>query len=187
MNKLEAQIIVQNTGNYEEEEIEEVLDVYEEVIKHVGFKDERRDKRFIVKFHSIFYYMPEEYEKEHEEEFNYLFDEFCEQQYDYIIGQEDIDANEMLSPMYVGHYQAFVVDIPEITEENAIDVAMKAYDEFNYKGGQYVKNYIYLVDLLKDLEDNYMDYWIDFLEESDFPQKYLKQIKENYKSDKEKN
>lgn len=184
MNKLEARIIIEDTGNYEEEEIEEVLDVYEEVMKHVGFKDERRDKRFIVKFHDIFYYAPEEIENT--DEFNYLFDEFCEQQYDYVTGQEDINIEEMLSPMYVGHYQAFAVDIPEITEENAIDLSMKIYDEFNYKGGQYVKDYICIVDLLKDLEDNYMDYWIEFLEESDFPQEYLKQIKENYNRDRER-
>ena len=59
MNKLEAQMIVENTGNYSEEDVEEVMDTYEELMKNVGFEDNRRDKRYIVKFHDIFYYMPD--------------------------------------------------------------------------------------------------------------------------------
>lgn len=190
MNKLEAQVIIENTGNYEEEEIEEVLDVYEEVIKHVGFKDERRDKRYVVKFHDICYYVPQEYEEEHEGEFWGLFDEFCGEQIQILeeyFKEEDIDINEMLCSYYCGHYQTFKVDIPEITDANAVEIAMNAYDEFNYKGGKYVKDYIEVVNSLQELEDNYMEYWIEFLSlREDFPDKYLKEIKENYKRDKEK-
>lgn len=188
MNKLEAQIVVENTGNYVEEEIEEILKIYETVMKHVGFKDNRRDSRFIVKFHDIFYYAPEEIENT--DEFDGLFDTFCNDMYDVITEQaheKHIDIDEMLHPMYVGSYQAFVVDIKEITKDNAIDVAMKVYDEFPYEGKEYVENYIYLVDLLQDLEDNYMDYWIEFLEGNEYlPEKTIKKIREKYEKDKER-
>lgn len=187
MNKLEAQAIIENTGNYDEEEIDEILNVYETVMKHIGFEDNRRDSRFIVKFHDIFYYTPKDMEDT--DEFNNLFDAFCSDMYENIISQADekhIEIDEMLHPMCVGHYQAFIVDIEEITNENAIDVAMRVYDEFNYEGKEYVENYIYLVNLLQDLEDNYMEYWIEFLEGTDIPEKYIKETKEKYKEDMER-
>ena len=188
MNKLEAQIVVENTGNYDEEEIEDIIEVYETVMKHVGFKDNRRDSRFIVKFHDIFYYAPKDIEDT--DTFNSLFDAFCNDMYDNISEQADeknIDISEMLHPICVGHYQAFVVDIEEITNDNAIDVAMRVYDEFNYDGKKYVEDYVYLVDLLQDLEDNYMEYWFDFLELNEYyPQKMIDEMKNNYHKDMER-
>lgn len=188
MNKLEAQVIIENTGNYDEDEIEEVLEVYETVMKHIGFEDKRRDSRFIVKFHDIFYYTPEDIENT--DGFNGLFDAFCSDMYEYIIGNADekhIDIDEMLHPMYVGSYQAFVVNIPEITNDNAIDIAMRVYDEFNYEGKEYVENYIYLVGLLQDLEDNYMEYWFDFLDGNEYcTQQTIDEMKEKYHKDMER-
>ena len=187
MNELEARAIIENTGNYDGEEIEDVLCVYNILTKHIGFKDERRDNRFIVKFHDIFYYTPEEYD---EKEFDSLFEEFCEMQYEYVgelLNDKHIPIDEMLHPMYVGHYQGFVVDIPEITSENAVDLAMEIYDEFNYEGGVYVENYIKVVDILQDLENNYMEYWINFLEDNEFmPQKMIDEIKNKYHKDMER-
>lgn len=188
MNKLEAQIVVENTGNYDEEETEDILEVYETVMKHVGFEDNRRDSRFIVKFHDIFYYAPKEIEDT--DGFNGLFDAFCYDMYDNITEQaheKNIDIDEMLHPMYVGHYQTFVVNIEEITNKNAIDVAMRVYDEFNYNGKEYVENYVYLVDLLQDLEDNYMTYWFEFLELNEYyTQKTIDEMKEEYHKDMER-
>lgn len=188
MNKLEAQIYVENTGNYDEEETEDILEVYETVMKHVGFKDNRRDSRFIVKFHDIFYYAPEE--MGNTDEFNSLFDAFCNDMYDNITEQaheKNIDIDYMLHPMCVGSYQAFVVNIEEITNDNAIDIAMKVYDEFNYDGREYVEDYVYLVDLLQDLEDNYMEYWFDFLDGNEYyPQKMIDKMKEEYHKDMER-
>ena len=188
MNKLEAQIVVENTGNYGEEEVEYIIEIYETVMKHVGFKDDRRDGRFVVKFHDIFYYAPEEIGNT--DEFNSLFDAFCNDMYDNIISQayeKNINVDEMFHPMYVGSYQAFVVDIEEITNDNAIDVAMEVYDEFNYDGKAYVENYIYLVDLLQDLEDNYMEYWFDFLDGNEYyTQKTIDEMKEKYHKDMER-
>lgn len=188
MNKLEAQAIIENTGNYDEEEIEDIIEIYETAMKHVGFEDNRRDSRFIVKFHDIFYYIPKDMEDT--DEFNNLFDAFCSDMYENIISQADeknIDIDEMLHPMYVGNYQAFVVDIPEITNDNAIDVAMRVYDEFNYEGKEYVENYIYLVDLLQDLEDNYMEYWFDFLDGNEYyTQQTIDEMKEKYHKDMER-
>ena len=188
MNKLEARIIIEGTGNYDEEEIDEVLGVYETVLKHIGFEDRRRDNRFVVKFHDIFYYAPNEMGDT--DRFNTLFDTFCEDMYDCIVEDTDtkhISVDEMLHPMYVGHYQAFVVDIPEITKDNAIDIAMEVYDEFSWNGKDYVENYIQLVDAMQDLEDNYMDYWIEFLEANEFyPQKTIDEIKDLYHKDMER-
>ena len=188
MNKLEAQIVVENTGNYVEEEIDDIIEIYETVLKHVGFEDKRRDSRFIVKFHDIFYYTPEEIENT--DEFNGLFDAFCNDMYGVITEQaseKNIDITEMLHPMYVGSYQVFVVNIEEITNDNAIDVAMRVYDEFNYNGKEYVENYIYLVDLLQDLEDNYMEYWFDYLDGNEyFPQKTIDKMREEYHKDMER-
>lgn len=190
MNKLEAQIIVENTGEYDEEEIEDILEVYETVMKHVGFKNNRRDSRFVVKFHDIFYYAPKEMEDTDTDKFNGLFDAFCNDMYRCMIEQADernIDIDSMLLRMYAGNYQAFAVDIEEITNDNTIDVAMKVYDEFNYNGKEYVEDYIYLVGLLQDLEDNYMEYWFDFLDGNEyFPQKTIDEMKEKYHKDMER-
>jgi hypothetical protein len=187
MNKLEAQALIENSGNYDEEEIEDVLDVYEELIKNVGFEDNRRDNRYIVKFHDIFYYMPDEAEAA--EEVDGLFENFCYDQAEMIedeLKENNIDIDSMLTNYDVGHYRAFLVDIPEITKENAADLAMEIYDEFNYKGKDYVKNYIYTVNLLQDLEDNYMDYWIEFLELNEIQENIVKEIKEKYKKDQQR-
>ena len=187
MNKLEAQALIENSGNYDEEEIEDVLDVYKELMKNVGFEDNRRDNRYIVKFHDIFYYMPDEAESA--EEVDGLFENFCYDQSEMIedeLKENNIDIDSMLTNYDVGHYRAFLVDIPEITKENAVDLAMEIYDEFNYKGKDYVKNYIYTVNLLQDLEDNYMEYWIEFLELNEIQENIIKEIKEKYKKDQER-
>lgn len=188
MNKLEARIVIENTGNYIEDEIDEVLGVYETVLKHIGFKDNRRDSRFVVKFHDIFYYAPEEIENT--DEFNGLFESFCSDMYECIIeeaNEKNISVDEMLHQMYVGHYQTFVVNIPEITKDNAIDVAMQVYDEFNWNGKEYVENYIYLVNAMQDLEDNYMEYWFDFLDGNEYyPQETIDKMKDAYHKDMER-
>lgn len=188
MNKLEAQIIIENTGNYDEEEIEEILGVYETVLKHIGFEDRRRDNRFVVKFHDIFYYAPKEIEDT--DGFNTLFDAFCEDMYDNVISQAEekyISVDDMLHPMYVGHYQAFIVYIPEITNDNAIDVAMRVFDELGWNGKEYVENYIHLVNAMQDIEDNYMEYWFDFIEGNEyFPQETIDKMKDEYHKDIER-
>ena len=189
MNKLEAQVIIEDTGNYVEEEIEDVLEVYDEVIKHIGFEDNRRDSRFVVKFHDIFYYTPEEITNT--EEFNGIFDLFCNDQYEYICEQaeeEHISVDDMLAQMYCGHYQTFLVYIPEITSENAVDIAMKVYDEFQYgEGKYYVRNYVKMVKTLQDLEDNYMEYWIDFIKVNEYyPEETIKEMEDKYYKDMER-
>ena len=188
MNKLEARAIIENTGNYDEEEIEEVMDVYDALAKHMGWEDTRRDKRYIVKFHDIFWYMPSEWEEEHQEEMDNLFEAFCEDQIDNI--KEDfyvcgIDVDRLLTRQTVGHYQAFIVDIPYINEDNIAELAMQFYDEYNYEGGQCAEEQIYVMRTLKSLENNYMDYWLMFLEcQEDFPAKVLKEMREKYNKDK---
>lgn len=187
MNKLEALAIVENTGNYEEDEKEYILDIYEDVMKHVGFEDERRDKRFIVKFHDVYYYTPEEMETE---TFNTWFDDFCNWEYEYItesVKEQRIDLDRMLTRMDVGHYPAFVVDIPEITDENAIELAMEIYEEVPYEKEKYASDYVKVVELLRNLEDNYVDEWIAALEANEvLPQDKIDKMKKRYKEDRER-
>lgn len=187
MNKLETQMIVENTGNYDEEDIEYIMDIYNELVKHIGFEDKRKDKRFVVKFHDVFYYTPEGID---EETFNTWFEDFCRWEYDYILDQakeKNIDIDGMLTRMNVGHYQAFVVDIPEITEENAVDLAMEIYDELPYEKEKYVKNYIEVVNMLQDLEDNYMEEWMAALEANEvLPQDKIDEMRKRYNEDRER-
>ena len=187
IKELEARTIIENTGNYDECEIDDVLDVYKNVMKHVGFKDERKDSRFIVKFHDIFYCTPDECEAA---EIDALFEEFCEMQYEYVMDEINtvgIDLNKMFAQYDVGHYRAFDINIDEITEENAAEIAMQIYDEHPYTADRYMDDRVYIVNLLQDLEDNYMEYWIEFLEGNEFlDEKYIKEIKENYKKNQER-
>lgn len=188
MNRLEAQALIENTGNYDEEDVEYVLEIYDEVIKNVGFKDERRDSRFIVKFHDIFYYMPEELYNGHEEEINCLFEDFCSVQYDWIMDElkeENIEIKSMLTSYDIGHYQGFLVNIPEITKENAAELAMEIYDKVGYTSTDYASSYVKTVKMLQDLEDNYMDYWIDFIDGA-VSERMINKIKELYKAGKER-
>lgn len=189
MNKLEARAIIEAEGGYEEDGVDEIMNICESLAKHIGFEDKRHDKRFIVKFHDIFYYMPNELEEEYGDTMNMLFDDFCNMEYDFIksdLEDSHIELDYMLTRYDVGHYQAFVIDIPEITDENIAALAMNIYDEYGWEGINYVENYIHTVNLLQDLEDNYMDYWIEFLEGTDIPQKYIKEMKDKYKEDMER-
>ena len=190
MNRLETQALIEDTGNYDEEDTEYILDICEALAKHIGFEDNRRDSRYIVKFHDIFYYMPDEYYKEHAQELDSWFEEFCWQESEFIedeLKEKNIDLDYMLTRYDIGHYRGFLVDIPEITNKNIAELAMKIYDEFGYEGVEYPGNYIYTVNLLQTLEDNYVDYWINYLEINEaIPRKVLKEIKENYKKDKER-
>lgn len=184
MGKLEAQAIIENTGNYDEEGVEEVMDVYDALAKHMGWQDKRRDKRFVVKFHDIFYYLPEEYDND---KIDTLFEEFCNEQYEMLEDdaiERGVKIEALLTRQNVGHYQAFQVDIPEITEDNIAELAMKFYDEYNWQGGERAEDQIYLIDTLKIMEDNYMEYWFDFLEQVEFDEKALKEMKEKYNKDK---
>ena len=188
MRGLEAQIVVENTGNYDDEDVEYIMDTYKELVKHMGFEDNRRDSRYIVKFHDILYYTP--YDKDTEEEFWNLFDIFCQDQCECLEdmwNEADIDIDMMLTRMSVGHYQAFLVDIPKIDDTNAVDLAMEIYDEVGYRGPEYVKNYVYMVNTLQELEDDYMEYWVEYLRMNEYmPEETIKEIENKYKSDKER-
>ena len=192
MGELEIRAVAEAKG-YEEEDVDYIADIFKELMKHKDFKDRRRDRRFVVKFHQIFWYMPEEKELSDEERnaFEWRFEDFCEQQYHLVLldirDNAPMGINEMLTRYDVGHYQAFMVDIPEINENNALDLAIQIYDEYNWKGEDYVKSYIYAVNLLQDLEDNYMEYWLDYLDGDEaITKEHYEQMKEKYNSDKEK-
>ena len=173
---LEMQAIAENEG-YDEDAIDEICEIYGELEKHIGFEDKRKDKRYVVKFHDIFYYTPNMESKE----MLYLFDLFCQDMYEDIDGNmSKYDRERMLSRMLCGHYETFKVDIPEITKDNLPELSMKIFDEVEYFGTEYVDLYVKLVNDMQDLEDNYMEYWIDFLENNmDQPEKIIEQIKFN--------
>lgn len=188
MCELEARTIATMTGDYDDEDIEYVMKTYDELLKHIGFEDNRRDARFIVKFYDIFYYMPDDYNKE--EAFDVLFENFCLRMSNMVeelmYENDKLDESIMLSNIFVGHYQPFNVYIPEITKENAIDIAMKIYNEIGYRADEYVDNYVFMVELLQNLEDNYMEYWKEFLEETDFPKERIEEMMSKYNHDKNK-
>ena len=189
MNKLEARIIVEDTGNYDEEDTDYILKICEELEKNIGFEDNRRDIRFVVKFHDICYYSPDE-KIISDSEFWNLFDIFCEEQIEWICKEneeEGIDGELMLSNYSCGHYQAFRVDISEITKENIIDKAMEIYDEVGYRGAEYVKSYIFVVKNLQYMEDNYMEDWFEFLRCGEYiPEEEIKNMEEKYHKDMER-
>lgn len=179
---LEEKIWAQNkfSDNYA---LEEFLEDYLPIVKtHIGFKDERRDKRFVVKFHDICYYTNtqdtnEEKADMDEEAFNNLFEMFCKDMYEtteQVMKENHMDERSLFRMHEVGHYQAFEMIIPELTEENYLDKALEIYNEC--LSPSYIDNYTKLSDHLQDMEDNYMTYWLDFLREMDIPEETIKNI-----------
>ena len=187
MNKLETQAIIESTGNYDEEDVEYIMGIYNKLATHIGFEDKRRDKRYVVKFHDVFDYIPEKW-NDNEDDLWSVFDMFCSDQIEYVeesIGEHGIDLGSVLTRYTVGSYQAFIVDIPEITEENLADLAMNIYDKLGYRGVRYVDDYIYITNLLQDLEDNYVEYWIEMLEDSEIAsEKEIKEMREKYEKER---
>lgn len=184
IKELEARAFFEK--DYDECEVEDLIDVYREVVKHIGFEDNRRDNRFVVKFHDIFYHTPQ-LNNEEQEIFDSLFEDFCNWQYESIMDDckyNRIDVKSMLSNRSCGHYDAFLVEIPEITEENAIEITEKLYDEG--VSCDYVNDYVYVVESLEKMEKYYMEDWLNFIEDSDLPRNIITETKENYETYKEK-
>lgn len=166
MNKeLETKLLLQDRG-YSEYEIEEITEEYlPEVKKHIGFYDGRRDKRFVVKFHDICFFTntPEDMS---EDEFNNLFDIFCNEQYemtkDYIEEECWLTEQQIFGTHDVGHYRAFEYVLEEeLTEENLLEVTEKIYDEG--LSPNYIHDYVKIANYLQSMEDNYMENWLEFL------------------------
>lgn len=180
------------SANYDEDDIPEMINVYTHLIEHVGFEDERKDKRFVVKFPDILYYKPE-LTHEEDEIYDSLFDTFCQDTYRTVhdtLKDNNFDYKDMacdvFKPFYVGHYRAFSVPIDNITEDTAPRLAIDIFDEF-YDGDRanaYIDAYIDSVNAMQALEDNYMDYWLEFLNDNEFPEHLIKQIRDKYEQDK---
>lgn len=172
-----------------EEEVEKFLEIYEEVAKHIGFEDRRMDKRFIVKFHDVWYYMPSEFSDTSAADM--LFSSFCEweiENVDMSLEEEGVDKDLILSNTYSGHYQQFETYIPSITEDNVYSIAYDIYDNHydEFEKCRYVDMYVKTVNILQNLEDNYMEDWIDFIEEEPedvMPKRIKDQIKRKYYTD----
>ena len=189
---LEEKIWAQN--NFSNDfEIEEFLEDYlPEVKKHIGFKDERDDPRFIVKFHDICFYTntqdtSDEKADMTESEFDSLFGTFCTDMYEnteQFMVEEGISNSELFSIHDVGHYKAFEKIIPELTEENYLDIALEIYNEG--LSPDYINEYTKLSYYLQDMEDNYMTYWLDFLRCMDIPEETIKNIERRRKEHEEK-
>ena len=92
----------------------------------------------------------------------------------------------MLDSRYCGHYQTFKVEMPYIEEYNIVQLAQDFYDEYNYEGGQFVEDYITVKNALQDLEDNYMEYWIQFLKDMEVDEKIVKETETKYNNDLKK-
>lgn len=168
--------------------LEEFLEDYLPRVKaHIGFKDERRDPRFVVKFHDICFYTNTQDTNEEkadmtQEEFDSLFDMFCNEQYEgtkWLMSDNHMDEQELFSRYDVGNYRAFEMIIPELTEENYLDKALEIYVEG--LSPSYIDDYAILVRHLQDMEDNYMTYWLEFLRETDIPETTIKNIERRWK------
>lgn len=184
---LEEKIWATNQLN-DECELEEFLEDYLPRVKaHIGFKDERRDPRFVVKFHDICFYTNTQDTNEEkadmgEEEFNSLFDMFCSDMYEStkcLMEDEYMSRNILFSGHDVGHYNAFEMIIPELTEENYLNIALEIYNEG--LSPDYIDWYTELSDHLQDMEDNYMTYWLEFLRATDIPETTIKNIERRWK------
>lgn len=187
-HELEARLLLSRM--YDEDCIDDIMDIYRDVAQHIGFTDRRRDERFIVKFHDILYYEPDEaYEdKDTHSYYDELFDQFCNSQYDYIadaLQEIGVDVDNLLTSYNVGHYKAFKLYIPYIAQDNVIDVTEEIWA--NDLGCRYASEYVYVVNWLQDLEDSYMEYWIEFLKDNEFPDTYIKQIEDAYNEDHNNN
>lgn len=164
-NEIETKIYLEQEG-FSEYEIEELIEDYIPAIKkRIGFCDERSDKRFVVKFHDICYFThtPEDMS---DDEFNNLFDIFCSDQYNStkeIMDEEcHLTEQQIFATYDIGHYRAFeYIQAESITEDNYIDVAIAIYNEG--LSPYYIEDYARIVNHLQDMEDNYMEYWLEFL------------------------
>lgn len=174
-------------------DLEEFLEDYLPRVKaHIGFKDERRDPRFVVKFHDICYYTNTQDTKDEkadmtDEEFNSLFDMFCNDMYEstkQVMEDNYMNERELFSIHDVGHYRAFEMIIPELTEENYLEKALEIYNEG--LSPSYIDGYAILVRHLQDMEDNYMTYWLEFLRATDIPETTIKNIERRWKEHEEK-
>ena len=189
---LEEKIWAQN--NFSDDfEIEEFLEDYlPEVKKHIGFKDERDDPRFVVKFHDICFYTntqdtSDEKADMTESEFDSLFGTFCTDMYEntkQFMVEEGISDIELFRIRDVGHYKAFEKIIPELTEENYLDIALEIYNEG--LSPDYINEYTKLSYYLQEMEDNYVTYWLDFLRCMDIPEETIKNIERRRKEHEEK-
>ena len=189
---LEEKIWAQN--NFSDDfEIEEFLEDYlPEVKKHIGFKDERDDPRFVVKFHDICFYTntqdtSDEKADMTESEFDSLFGTFCTDMYNntkQFMVEEGISDSELFRIRDVGHYKAFEKIIPELTKENYLDIALEIYNEG--LSPDYINEYTKLSYYLQNMEDNYMTYWLDFLRCMDIPEETIKNIERRWKEYEEK-
>lgn len=173
--------------------LEEFLEDYLPRVKaHIGFKDERKDKRFVVKFHDICYYTKTQDTKDEkadmtQEEFDSLFEMFCDEQYEgtkYVMKDNHMNSDDLFGRYDVGHYLAFELIIPELTEENYLDKALEIYVEG--LSPSYIDDYTKLSDHLQDMEDNYMTYWLEFLRATDIPETTIKNIERRWKEHEEK-
>lgn len=156
--------------NYAYWQIDELIRVYKRVVSHIGWRDTRRDKRFVVKYHDVFRYMPARFNDESSEQiFLDMFGSFCSTEYEQIqeqMEEHNIDEDQILGK-YAGHYCAFTLDIDEITEDNALDITCRIYDDNPYiYNEQWLDDHIFVVDMLKREEEHYMQYWVDFIKGS---------------------
>lgn len=174
-------------------DLEEFLEDYLPRVKtHIGFKDERSDKRFVVKFHDICYYTNTQDTKDEkadmtQEEFDDLFEMFCSDQYEdtkLLMETGHMSMNMLFKWQQVGNYYAFEKIIPELTEENYLDKALEIYNEG--LSPNYIDDYAILVRHLQDMEDNYMTYWLEFLRATDIPETTIKNIERRWKEHEEK-
>lgn len=180
-HRLEAQALIEDTGNYVDDDIPYIMDVYDELAKHIGWEDNRRDPRFIVKFHDVIYYTPDEIG------YDSLFEMFCAETYDNVtdeLAELGINTDKHLMFLALGHYRAFKIKMPRIDRDNIVRLATDFYDEYNCEAKDRVKEHLQIVDVLQNLEDTYFEQWCEFLDVNEYATPaQLKEMKDKYNKD----
>lgn len=191
---MEKRMIIKKLADeegYDEEDEPELFSIAKALQDNIGFKDERSDSRYIVKFPYIWFFAPDGMQEDKElcETFSREFDMFCTCQADEVEGEIRWAPKEgyimqvwqMLSSHTCGNYRAFLVYIPEITEDNLVELTFEIFCECGDRGAEYINTYVHMVEMLKDLEDTYMDRWISFITENrNLPEACIGEITRKY-------
>lgn len=166
-HEMEARAMFEQRYGEGDDNVDDAMEYYKTLAKHIGWEDKRKDDRFIVKFHDIVYYASEI------DNFDVIFENFCMLTYNDVIcelDEMDVDTDHNLTFLATrGNYRSFKVKMPCINDDNIVDLA----EAFLYEQGPIVSHnwaeeHIAIVDALQCLEDTYFKQWLDYLDANEY-------------------
>lgn len=163
---IELEIYLKSKG-YDQDDIEIMVEEILPVAKaNIGWKDNRKDSRYIVKFPDIVY---DDGFNLDDATMNDLFSDFCHDTAEWVdeeLKVKNCDLDRVLTSYDIGHYRGLELTrqgVTEITEVNLFDVVESAYNCFIYDAGDMLRQHIEVVNTLQELEDTYKDWWNEFM------------------------